>query len=437
LSAPVRLPLRLRGGTALSGFPWLRGWLRAPLPDPNQPSRLIREPDFWRLWFVGLVMFVVRWIDTIVIAVFVYQSTGSAFLVALVTMLRMLPMGLFGVLFGSLADKFERRTSLIFLVLVSLLMSVILTLLAYTGLLTVWHLAVASFINGVAWAADQPVRRIMIGDVVGMERVNTAMSIDAGSNIASRMAGPTAGGIILAAAGIHGAFLLDVILYLFSLAAVFGITYRNRVAPPATANLLASLSEGLQLVRRNERLRGILVITLIFNLFAWPFTSMIPVIGQDNLHLAADGIGMLAGVEGVGAFCGALAIGFLSMPKHYPYIYVGGTILYLSVMCLYALAPDPLWAGAALLAVGLGGAGFAILQSTLVYLSVGAEMRGRALGVLVTCIGIGPLGFVVIGLLAEALGATRATIITAAIGLTALVATQRHWRIMWREQPKA
>src|SRR3984957_19735084 len=154
---------------------------------------LAGRPDFWRLWTVGLVVFTVRWLETVAVGVFVYQRTGSAFLVAMMTMLRLLPMGLFGAFLGAMAERLERRTTLL-IVLVSMVMtSVTLAVLAYSNQLEVWHLAVASFINGIGWATDNPVRRVMIGEAVGASQMSTAMSIDVGANNASRMIGPTIG----------------------------------------------------------------------------------------------------------------------------------------------------------------------------------------------------------------------------------------------------
>src|ERR1700709_1202491 len=115
---------------------------------------LMRDPDFLRLWFVGLVVFVVRWLEMLAVGVFVYQQTGSAFLVVMMTMLRLLPMGLFGAWFGAALEKIERRTTLIVVVLMMLGSSSILAVLAWTRPLHVWALADASFWNGMGWATD-------------------------------------------------------------------------------------------------------------------------------------------------------------------------------------------------------------------------------------------------------------------------------------------
>ena len=211
----------------------------------------------------------------------------------MMTMLRLLPMGLFGVFLGALAERFDRGKTLFIVVLVMSGTSAVLAVLDRTGQLEIWHLALASFINGCGWCTDNPVRRVMIGEVVGRERMGTAMSLDVGAGNATRMLGPALGGFLLAWTGIQGAFILSVLMYCTALWAV--LTIRSRI--PRTAGsgaVLAQIAEGLALVRTDKRLIGVLVVTVIFNIFAWPCTSMIPVIGRDRLHLGPEGVGLLA-----------------------------------------------------------------------------------------------------------------------------------------------
>jgi MFS family permease len=393
----------------------------------GRPVWLIDNADFWRLWFVGLVVFVVRWVETVAVGVFVYQHTGSAFIVAMMTMLRLLPMGLFGAFLGALAERMERRSTLIVVVVSMVITSLALAILAHWHLLTVWHLAIASFINGLGWATDNPVRRVMIGEAVGTARMGTAMSIDVGANNASRMVGPTIGGLLLAGVGIDGVFTLSVVLYTVALVAACRVRYRNNFPTSTTESVLARIAEGLRLVRSDRRLIGTLTVTVIYNVFGWPFTSMIPVIGQDQLLLGPEGIGILASMDGIGAFAGAVLMAMFLRPQHYRHAYVGGVTLYMIMLTVFALVPDPVFAGSALLFTGLGGAGFSIMQATLVYLSSPPEMRSRMLGVLSVCIGIGPVGFVILGFLADVLGAPWATAATGLTGLLMLLLTRRLW----------
>ena len=393
----------------------------------SRPAWLIDSADFWRLWFVGLVVFSVRWVETVAVGVFVYQRTDSAFDVAMMTMLRMLPMGLFGAFLGAIAERIERRIALIIVVGSMVVTSAVLAVLAQLDLLAVWHLAVASFLNGIAWATDNPVRRVMIGEAVGAARMSHAMSIDVGANNASRMIGPTVGGLLLAGVGIHGVFALSVLLYVVAVLAACRVRYRNSMAVSTTESVIARIAAGVRLVRNDRRLIGTLTVTVIYNVFGWPFTSMVPVIGQDRLGLGAEGIGILSSMDGLGAFAGAVLMAMFCRPQLYRGAYVGGVLLYMVMLIVFALVPLPEVAGLALLCTGLGGAGFSIMQATLVYLAAPPEMRSRTLGVLSVCIGVGPVGFIALGWLADAIGAPAATAATGMAGLLMMLLTRRLW----------
>jgi MFS family permease len=391
---------------------------------------LLALPDFRRLWIIGLVLFAVRWLEMLVVAVFVYQRTDSAFQVALMTLLRMAPMVLFGPLIGAVAERIERRTAQIGVGIGLLATAVVVAGLAYLGRLEVWHLAVASFCNGVAWAADNPVRRVMIGEVVGAERMGAAMAVDVGANNASRMLGPTIGGLVLTSVGISGAFTISVACYVVSLLSALRLQHRNAVAPTASGAVLTHVVEGLLLAKSDRRLVAILTVTVIYNVFGWPFTSMVPVIGQDSLHLAADGIGILASMDGIGSFVGAIAIALWIRPPHFTRLYLGAVLSYLVLLIGFALAPRTLLAGTALMLTGLANSGFSVMQATLIYLAAPAEMRSRLYGVLSLCIGSGLVGFLHIGVLAEAIGAPWATTLSGLEGLLAMAVTWRWWRIL-------
>jgi MFS family permease len=300
--------------------------------------------------------------------------------------------------------------------------------LAFAGHLKVWHLALAAFCNGIAWAADNPVRRVMIGEVVGLERMSSAMAIDVGANNASQMLGPTIGGLVLSLSGIAGAFSISVACYALALVAAFRLQHRNSIAPMKTGAVLAHVIEGLLMARRDPRLVAVLVITVIYNVFGWPFTSMVPVIGQDSLHLAPGGIGILASMTGVGSFLGAIAIALWARQRHFTALYVAAVLSYLVLIIGVAQAPQTLLAGTALLLTGLANSGFSVMQATLIYLAAPAAMRSRLYGVLSLCIGSGLVGFLNIGLMAQLIGAPAATTVSGIEGLLAMALTWRWWR---------
>ena len=393
-------------------------------------TRLFAEPDFCRLWLVGSVVFGVRWLELLAMAIFAYQRTHSPFVVAVLTMLRSLPMALFGAPLGAAAERIERHSALVCVVLAMASSSLVLAGLAYGGRLEVWQLALASFWSGIGAATDNPVRRTMIGEVVGPERLGAAMALDVSANNISSMLGPCLGGALLAVLGMKGVFTASLACYAVAIVAALQVRHRDGTRSSGSGSVLARMIEGFIVARRNRRLVAILVITVLYNVFGWPFTSLIPVIGHDSLHLGPGGIGVLASMSGVGAFGGALLIAAFATPVHFTRLYLGGVLLYLFMQIGFALMWQPLFAGAALLMTGLCNAGFSTMQATLVYLAAPAEMRSRIYGVLSVCIGLSPLGFLHLGLLAGLIGAPAATVASGIEGLVVLALSWPLWRIL-------
>jgi MFS family permease len=307
-----------------------------------------------------------------------------------------------------------------------------LALLASFDAIEVWHLAAASFVNGSGWATDHPVRRMMIGDAVGGERVGRALSIDAATNNGTRVAGPLLAGLLLAELGVTSVFWFGLALYTPALFAAARIGMRQQTGGRGRISIIESIREGLAWARRDGRLTGVFVITIIFNVFGWPSTSMVPVIGTDYLNLGPKGVGVLASFDGLGGLLGALVIATFARTAWYGPLYVSGVAIYFASIVIFASAPVVSIAATALFVGGIANAAFAVMQSTLVYRAAPADMRARLLGVVSVCIGTGPIGFLYLGVLTDWFSPRIATVALAAQGLVAMVLTRRYWLAVLR-----
>ncbi len=390
-------------------------------------AQLLSVPDFRPLLFVGCISFTVRWLEMLAMALFAYRVTGSAFVVAMLTMLRVLPMGLFGAFIGAAADRFALRSALILVVAVAMVGTLALAVLASLGALQVWHLVVASFVNGICWATDNPVRRMMIGNAVGPDRMGPAISFDVGINNASRVLGPTLAGVLLTRFDIASVFWLGVVLQAASLAVALRVRGSGANAAVRPASIVSDIREGFNWLRGDRRLVGVFAITVIFNVFAWPYTSMVPVIATGYFQLDPKGVGLIASCEGIGGLVGALLFSRFARSEWYGRIYVCATAIYLATVIGFATAPVVPVAVVLLLLNGMSGVGFAVMQTTLVYRHSPVEMRARLLGVLSVCIGLGPIGFMYLGLLADVLTPRVATVAIGLQGILALILTRRYW----------
>jgi MFS family permease len=390
-------------------------------------AALLRNGAFLRVWLTGGVAGVLRWLELLAISVYVLETTGSPFLVALMTFLRMAPMFLFGIPAGALADRYDRKRLLLIGLLVLAGTAAALALVAIQGRIALWHIAAGTFLNGMFWASEFPVRRIMLGEIAGVDRLSRAMALESATSNATRMIGPALGGVLLQAIGLWGVYALGGILYLACAALVLPVAYRSAGAAGTAASLLAMLREGWRFARAERLIVGALAVTVIVNLWGFAYITMVPVIGERALGLSPVLIGVLMSTEGLGAVLGALLVARYDRPRQYTRIYTGSSAAFLLGVLAFALSTSFPLSLALILVCGVGIAGFAVMQSTIVFLAAPAAVRSRVMGLLTVAIGAGPIGMLYVGVLADLLGAPAAVACLAIQGLLALALAAWYW----------
>jgi MFS family permease len=384
------------------------------------PRQVLQRVDFLRLWACGAVLGTMRWLEVLVVGLYTLELTGSALLVALMLFARTVPMVVLGALMGALADRIDRRLLLATGMLAAALTAAVLTVLALSGTLALWHVAAGALVNGIVWTMEHPVRRALIGDAVGADAMGTAISLDSATFNGTRMLGPLLGGAAYAGLGVVGAYGAGIAAYALAVVLVWGVA---PVAPrPVSAGegFARSLGAGLRYVASRRALGAVMVVTVIANLFGFSYVAMVPVMGVDTLGLDAPDIGALMAMEGAGATLGALTLAFVVRPAAYARVFTSGALLFLVMVVCFSRSGSAAHAMAALFVAGLGLSGFGAMQSTILLSASAPPMRSRVMGVLVVCIGAGPLGVLLVGWLAERIGASGALLITAGTGLALL-----------------
>ena len=396
---------------------------------------LHKNPAFLSLWTLGALNSTGRWLETLVVAIFVLDQTGSPFLVAGMLVLRLLPMALFGIFGGIIADRLNRYTLLRIASGILTVVALGLWWLARNDLLEVWHVGLGSFISGLIWSTDFPVRRTLMADLAGPARVSRAMSLDILAGSGTRTLGPLLGGVLYQQIGIEGAFLLAGALYLAGLTLIAWAKKQNETPQSDRRSVLDDIRHGIAILRDHEFLRGLLMVTIIFNIWGFPFVSMVPVVAKDFLELPDAATGFLVSAEGAGALIGAVALSIFGRSEHGRYFFSFAVLTY----CLFALAfsfSTELWLSATLLlSVGFVSAAFGAMQSALVLMNSPAGYQRQMMGVLAVCIGTAPLGFLHIGFLADTFGPTIACTITAIEGTVAMLLAIWRWPSLIKKQP--
>ena len=298
-------------------------------PKTSGETGLFSVPDYRRGWLLGLLTGIVRWFEFLALGIFAYQLTASPALVALLAIVRVAPYAFFGFVVGALTDRYDRK--LLFIVSLSLMIAIsaTMTYLAYTGQATYPMILATTLATGIFWLTDMPVRRRLMVEAVGSDRIGRAMGIDSITNYGTRGIGPLAGGVMLEWFGATGIFALNLVIYLTCLLLVVGFSRRDVDAESASQAAATSdeppkPAPSVMVLLSNPRFMIILAVTVIYNIFCNPFVAMIPVFASKDFGLSPAAIGTLASFEGLGGVIGALLIGMFIRPQHLFPVYFFG-----------------------------------------------------------------------------------------------------------------
>jgi len=385
-------------------------------------ATLLADRDFARIWGAGALFSVVRWLETLAVGIFVIDLTGSPTTVAVVGAMRMLPMLLLGALAGSLADRTSRRTMLIAVAALSGLFSLLLGLLAWLDAVAVWQVAVGSFVTGILWAIDLPVRRTILADIAGPTRMSAAMGLESAVSNVTRLLGVGLGGLLVGTVGVEGAYLLGAAMYAVAIVLTAGSRHKEMPSSGLRRNIMADTVGGIRSVGADRFLSAVLVATIIFNFFGFAYTAMVPVVGRELLQADAIAIGLLSSTEAAASLVVSLIYATLSTRRWLGPAYLFSILILMAGILVFALSSNYWLSIAVMVVTGAATGCFSVTQSMLVLLASPPALQARAMGVLAICIGLCPLGMLHLGWLAEWLGTSAAIIISAVEGAVAVVA---------------
>ncbi len=376
--------------------------------------------------FVGLQM---RQVTNLWI---VYEISGSVLNLGLVGVFQFLPLIVFGLLGGSMADTMERRKLLIFAQSGNLLMAMTLAGLMLSGRLEVWHVFGATLITATVNVFDGPARMSIIPMIVPRTHLINAITLNSASRHAAMLLGPAAGGLLI---GWQGPGTTYLIIAGLIVPGMVGLMFLRPMPPPPGSSPRrisgAYMLEGLRFVWSTH----IVIALIALDSAAMLFTNwrvLMPVFAEDILDVGPRGFGILMSGPAAGFLIGSGALLLAGDVKRKGILVLVTFVGYLVAIVVFALSRNFALSLIMLVAMGgLDGVG-AIVRQTVLQLVVPDELRGRASSVLqMFNRGSPSLGFVVLGAMAVPLGATVALLVGSVIafGIAAVLT------VAWRELP--
>ena len=378
----------------------------------------------FRLFFFGQgVSLVGTWMQQTAMGWLVYRLSGSPLLLGLVLFAAQIPVFAISPLAGVLTDRWNRRRTVLVTQSAAMVHALVLTVLAFTGLITVWQLVALAGVLGLINAFDMPTRQAFLVDMVDdRSHLGNAIALNSSMFNGARLVGPSLAGLVMMAIPGRGeatCFLLNGLSYAAVLMALLAMRIsRPRAAPPENG-ILGGLMEGLHYAFGFAPIRTILSLVALVSLSSMPLAVLLPVLARDVLHGNAATFGLLTAASGLGALTGGLA---LAMRKSV--LGLGKLMALMTALMGVATIGVSLshWLPLSLLLLALTG--FAMMVemasgNTILQTIVEEDKRGRVMSLYTTAfVGIAPAGSLLGGALASAIGTPRTL---AVAGLVCLV----------------
>ncbi len=407
----------------------------APQPASKGVLRTLsalRHRNYRLYWFGQLVSLVGTFMQTTGQAWLALELTHSAWQLGVVGALQFLPVLLFALFGGVLADRWAKRRVLLVTQSIAMLQAVLLWALVASSAVQVWHIYVLAALLGLASSFDQPARAAFVVELVGREDLPNAVALNSSLSNLAYVVGPGLGGLLIAASGVTLLFLLNAISFLAVLVALALIRRQELYAQARPTgerqNTWQSLREGVAYVRNAPATRLVILVVGLVLLFGANYNVFVPLFATSVLHAGAVGYGWLSAALGLGALLSALA---LAVRRWQPTIrrVLIGTLLYGALLAAFAISHVYLLSLALLLGVGLAETIFGAVTTTLLQTTAPDHLRGRVTGVYVLCFtGSIPLGYLLTGWLTGLCGASIGLLILA---LLCLLSVGVGW--LWRK----
>jgi predicted MFS family arabinose efflux permease len=351
--------------------------------DPSLIRRVFKAfqyRDFRLMWIGACTSSIGTWMQIVAQGWLIYRLSHSAFLLALDQFLGGIPIFLFSLIGGVVADRVERRKILLGSQWVQMASAGLLTILVATGYVHVWHILCLSFISGFAQAFGGPAYQALIPTLVDREDMPNAIALNSIQFNVAVMVGPALAGQALARLGEKWCFGLNALSFLAPIVSLSII--RARFLPVKTKeSMFTSLKQGIHFARQQSSMEALILLAFCMTFLAMPMRTYFPVFVKDIFHRGPETYGNLLALMGLGSIFGSLAIATAGNMKK------KGIVALAALICLgagisgFALSKSLRLSEVFLVLVGASMMAVFATVNSLVQLITTNEMRGRVMSV--------------------------------------------------------
>ena len=364
----------------------------------------LKNNNFLFLWLSQFFSFAAKHLQLMLLFWIILETTNSAGNVALVAFFNTVPMVLFGVFSGTIADKFQKNSVLKIVAFGGFAVSLITFFCFYLEFKDPWIIYLASFISGSAFPFEWTSSRSWVFELIGPKHLANSMALETLVLKLGKAVGPVIGGVLIYLIGAEAGYIAVPILLAISFMFLLKTTSSLKKTSSPKDNNSKKLLDVLKTSMRDSHVLGVFLVTIIVNMFLFPYVAMVPNIGRDVLNITPFFIGLLLGADGIGSLVGALIIASQKEIKNGVRLFIYGALISSLTLVLFSFSKIYLLSLLSLFILGVSVSGFSTMQSTLVILKTQKNVHGKALGILTMAMGFHPIGALIIGFFATLQG---------------------------------
>lgn len=367
------------------------------MSQPAQPWRVLAERNFGLFWISLLVSSIGNQLSHVAIGWQIYELTHSPLQLGLTGVFRALPVVVFSLTGGVLADRVDRRRLLIVTQTVAMSLAFLLAALTANGTVQVWQIYTITFLTGAATTFDLPARTALIPSLVSREQLTSAFALNVTLRQTATLIGPFLAGALIAWLGLGWSYTLNALSYLGVILCLVFMKVRAAEGAKKKEPAWQALKEGLGFVAGQPVILGVLVMDTCVNIFSAQ-RLMAPVFARDILNVGPQGLGALLGAPAIGALLGSSLIIGLGTPKKSGQLLLWVTLVYAFLLCGFALSRSFVLSLILCFLIGAFDSVGETLRVTLIQLMTPDDMRGRVQSMVhifvfgLPLLGQGPMG---------------------------------------------
>ncbi len=273
----------------------------------------LRHRDFRLLWAADSISMLGTQMQRVAIIVQVYLLTEDPFQLGLLALVRFLPILIFGIVGGVIADQRDRRQVLIYAHIGLFLTSGILAVATYADAVSIWLIYLVTFVSSTFNAGAGPARQAIIPSLVPREEIAGAATIANLSMQTAGIVGPALGGVLIGAFGVGAAYTWDALSFVAVIAAAVMMRVRPEKLVVTTRGLTAA-KEGFVFLFATPILLAVMALDFVATFFG-SNTTLMPIVADEILGMGASGMGFLLSSIAAGAVIGSLIMSVLPVPQ--------------------------------------------------------------------------------------------------------------------------